>query len=205
MRGRRGFAALIAAVVSIALVMLPAASANAAPPHVQEHYNDVFDILLPTPDELEENPEATFCGLLNVPLHGETHGYFSIKNQGNSDYPYFADRFHNSFTYTNPMTGLSFTVVSTGQGRDLHVVDNGDGTLTITSMITGVTKVYGPDGELLFTDRGLFRVTSLIDTNGTIDPEDDEFIRDIGEPFLGGPHETFDRDFCADFLSFTAP
>jgi hypothetical protein len=64
--------------------------------------------------------------------------------------------------------------------------------------------VYGPDGELLFTNRGLVRSTFLVDNNGTIDPEDDEFIRDIDE-FVAGPHETFDRDFCADFLTYTTP
>ena len=93
----------------------------------------------------------------------------SIKNQGNSDYPYFADRYRHTFTYTNPLTGLTFPTVSMGQQRDLHVVDNGDGTLTITAMATGLQKVYGPEGELLLTDRGLVRTTFMVNTKGTIE------------------------------------
>lgn len=191
---------LVTVLGVLVAVMAPAAPASAEPPHVQDHYDDVFDVLLPTPDDEEE----TFCGLVDVPLHGEVHGYFSIKNQGNSDFPYFADHFRGTFVYTNPTTGLTFSVVVVGNFRDLHVVDNGDNTLTITNQFTGIQRVYGPDGELLFTDRGLIRETFMVDNMGTIDPDDDVEIGHVGEPFIARPHETFGRDFCADFLEFTA-
>jgi hypothetical protein len=87
--------------------------------------------------------------------------------------------------------------------KDLHVVDNGDGTLTITGLVSGTQSVYGPDVELLFTDHGLVSDTFLMDNNDTVDPSDDEFV-DIIDTKVAGPHETFDRDFCADFREFTA-
>lgn len=192
---------LIPVLAALSIVLLPAQAAQAAAPEVQDHYDDVFDILAPTS---EDPPGSTFCGLLDVPIHGELHGYFSIQTRGNSDFPYFADRFRQLFVYTNPDTGKTFTVDTVGTAKDLHVVDNGDGTLTLTNMVAGVQKVYDSNGDLLFMDRGLFRETVLIDYNGTIDPDDDVFIESITGPQFFGPHETADRDFCEDFLEFTA-
>jgi hypothetical protein len=88
--------------------------------------------------------------------------------------------------------------------KDLHVVDNGDGTLTITNFFAGVQQVYDDAGNLLFLDRGLTRETFLVDTMGTIDPEDDEFIESLTGLQYFGPHDTADRDFCEDYLLFTA-
>jgi hypothetical protein len=45
--------------------------------------------------------------------------------------PYFADRFRATMVYTNPQTGLTYTVVRVRQSKDLRIVDNGDGTLTL--------------------------------------------------------------------------
>jgi hypothetical protein len=182
-----------------AATMLVAVPAQAEPPHVQEQYHDVFDELLPAPDD----EEPTFCGLVDVPLHGDVRGYFSIKNQGNSEYFFFADRFRGTFTYTNPETGLTFTIEQVGQFRDLHLVDNGDGTLTITGFFVGTQRVIGDDGELLLVDHGLSKDTFVVDHNGTIDPEDDEFVELISH-VIAGPHDTEGRDFCEDFLLFTS-
>jgi hypothetical protein len=186
----------------VPLAVLGAAPAQAAPPIEHEHYSDDLDLLLPTDGDIA-NGETDFCGLVDVPLTGHVEGVFTEQIRGNSEFPYFSDRFRGTFVYTNPITELTFTVVTVANSMDLHVVDNGDNTLTITGQFAGRQSVYGPDGELLFTDRGLIRDTFLVDTNGTVDPGDDEFIRTI-DTKVAGPHETFDRDFCADFLEFTA-
>jgi hypothetical protein len=37
---------------------------------------------------------------------------------------------------------------------------------------------------------------------GTIDPEDDEFLMDLGAPRFSGQHPTAEREFCEDFIDF---
>jgi len=193
--------AVAVGATTLAAVLAPwgAGPALAEPPHVQVHYSDVYDVLLPDPAD----PNGSFCGgLVNVPLHAEVHGYFSIKDHGpNAPAPYFAEGFRSTLTYTNPETGLTFTVVKVRTSKDLRIVDNGDGTLTLTAQSTGGLWTYGPDGELAGSTRGLTRDTFLVDTKGTADLFDDEFSP-IGEPFTAGLHET--GDFCDDFFATTS-
>ncbi len=192
----RKFQTLCAAgALSAAMTVLAAVPAPAVP-LVQDHYSYSFDVLLPDPDD----PEGYFCGgLVGVPLHGEVEGYFSVKAHGD-DFPYFADRFRSTLTYTNPVTGLTFTVVRVRQTKDLRIVDNGDGTLTLTGLNTGALWVYGPDGELLASSKGLSRETFLVDTMGTPDPFDDT-LAPLGEPVTAGFDDT--GAFCDDFLAAT--
>ena len=63
------------------------------------------------------------------------------------------------------------------QSKDLSIVDNGDGTLTLTGLNTGSLWAYGPDGQLLGRQNGLTRETFLVDTLGTPDPDDDVLTR----------------------------
>ena len=188
----------VAAAATLAIAAPPSV-AQSGPPEVQVHYSDVYDVLLPDPAD----PAGSFCGgLTNVPLHVEIDGYFSIKDHGpNAPAPYFADRFRSTLVYTNPQTGLTYTVVRVRQSKDLRIVDNGDGTLTLTGLNTGSLFAYGPDGDLLGRQNGLTRETFLVDTLGTPDPNDD-VLTPQGEPFTAGLITT--GDFCDDFLSATS-
>ena len=190
--------ATTAAAIALAISAAPTV-AQAAPPTVQAHYSDVYDVLLPDPSD----PAGSFCGgLTNVPLHVEIDGYFSIKDHGpNAPSPFFADRYRSTLIYTNPQTGLTYTVVRVRQSKDLTIVDNGDGTLTLTGLNTGSLWAYGPDGELLGRQNGLTRETALVDTLGTPDPSDDVFISQ-GDPFTAGLVTT--TNFCDDFFSATS-
>ena len=190
--------ATTAAAIALAISAAPTV-AQAAPPQVQVHYGDAYDVLLPDPSD----PAGSFCGgLTNVPLHVEIDGYFSIKDHGpNASSPYFADRYRSTLVYTNPQTQLTYTVVRVRQSKDLRIVDNGDGTLTLTGLNTGSLWAYGPDGELLGRQNGLTRETALVDTLGTPDPSDDVFISQ-GDPFTAGLVTT--TNFCNDFLSATS-
>jgi len=58
---------------------------------------------------------------------------------------------------TNPRTGLTYTVARVRQSKDLKIVDNGDGALTLTGLNTGSLWAYGPDGQLLGRQNGLTR------------------------------------------------
>ena len=98
----------------------------------------------------------------------------------------------------------TFTVVVTGQQKDLRVTDNGDGTLTILVLGAGRFSAYGPDGTLLLLDAGTFRFSFVVDHGGTpTDPFDDEEIegsfRVVKE---AGRSDTADRDFCEDIHEF---
>jgi hypothetical protein len=197
MHFQRSFIA-VSAMAALSVGATPAV-AQSGPPEVQVHYSNVFDVLLPDPGD----PDGSFCGgLTNVPLHVEIDGYFSIKDHGpNAPAPYFADRFRSTMVYTNPETELTYTVVRVRQSKDLRIVDNGDGTLTLTGLNTGSLWAYGPDGELLGRQNGLTLETFLVDTLGTPDPDDDVLTPE-GDPFTAGLVTT--DNFCADFLSATS-
>jgi hypothetical protein len=197
MRSQRSFVPVVAAATLV--IAAGPAVAQSGPPEVQAHYSDVYDVLLPEPDD----PLGSFCGgLTSVPLHVEIDGYFSIKDHGpNAPSPYFADRYRSTLVYTNPQTQLTYTVVRVRQSKDLRIVDNGDGTLTLTGLNTGSLWAYGPDGELLGRQNGLTRETALVDTLGTPDPSDDVFISQ-GDPFTAGLVTT--TNFCDDFFSATS-
>lgn len=187
------------AALACALSVAGPAPARAA---YTERGHDVGDVLLPVP---EEGPDATYCGLRDVPLHFDVRTNYEEGQRGTSPYPYASERRVATWTWTNPLTGLTFTQHNVGQSRDQSITDNGDGTITLTVQESGMSRVYGPDGELLFSDNGLLVYSLLIDTNGTVDPEDDEVLGLVGQPQLYGPHDTADRDFCTDFLHYTTP
>ena len=137
---------------------------------------------------------------MDVPLHTEIDGYFSIKERASNGLLYFADRFRSTLVYTNPETGLTYTVVRDRQMKDLRLTDNGDGTLTLVGLSTGALFTYGPDGERLDIRAGLSRETFLVDTKGTADPIDDE-LTPVGDPVTAGLDTT--TDFCTDFFEAT--
>jgi hypothetical protein len=185
---------LLAAALAALLVPALAGPAQAAPPPVQDHYSAEFDELLP-------GPGGWFCGgLVDVPLHTEIDGYFSIKERASNELLYFADRFRSTLAYTNPETGLTYTVVRDRQMKDLRLTDNGDGTLTLVGLSTGALFTYGPDGERLDIRAGLSRETFLVDTMGTADPIDD-VLTPVGDPVTAGLDTT--TDFCTDFFEAT--
>jgi hypothetical protein len=188
----------VAAATSLMTMVVPTA-ARAASPDVQIHYSDVYDAVLPDPSD----PAGSFCGgLTDVALHVEIDGYFSVKEHSpQAPAPYFADRFRSTMVYTNPQTGLTYTVVRVRQSKDLRIVDNGDGTLTLTGLNTGSLWAYGPDGRLLGRQDGLSRETFLVDTMGTPDPYDD-VLTQLGDPLSAGLVTT--TNFCDDFLTATS-
>jgi hypothetical protein len=58
--------------------------------------------------------------------------------------------------------------------KDLHVTDNGDGTLTVVILITGPSTLYGPDGKAIARNPGQVRFELVVDHGGTpTDPSDD--------------------------------
>lgn len=184
---------IIAGMIGIFLLSLAGPAAGAVV--VKEHFVDA-DIHI----------DRNFCGS-DIDFRHELRYrvYFSVKSRKSGTPLYFAARFNGYDRYTNLDTGKTFTLENRGQVRDHKITVNPDGTLTIVEMNAGLQVVRDDAGNVLFRDRGVFRVEFVVDYNGTLtNPDDDEFVEDHGIIFSGGKFETADRDFCADLLTFTA-
>src|SRR6266516_2318237 len=106
-----------------------------------------------------------------------------------------------------PIDKGHFHDVFTSGSRDHTIVDNGDGTITITSFASGGSRFYDADGNFVLKDPGQVRIAFDIDYNGTPgDPSDDIEVPDSFRVVRGstGNSDLSDRDFCADLVEFTS-
>jgi hypothetical protein len=189
---------LLAIVAAAAASTMIAPSANARVVF-KEHYTDTQSHI-----EQEEHGDE-FCPNVEFPVlfEGEIRGTLLVKTKGSGPFPYFADHFQTTDVYTNLENDKSLTIVSNSRFADQTIVDNGDGTITITVKGTGRQFAYGPDGNRLFVDAGQTQFSFVIDYNGTPDnPDDDVEVADLGEHKLTGRQDTADRDFCEDLVTF---
>lgn len=189
MKARQLLAALVTAVLTIGFTT----SAALARPLERVHFHDV------TSEVLED-----FCGDLTVRIDEDVRGSFLLNAHGPDGLAYGSEKVRGTQVITNLANDKTLTQIFSVLQKDLRVTDNGDGTLTILVLATGSSKVYGPDGKLLFSDPGQIRFEILIDHGGTpTDPSDDEFLE-----FLGlvkgstGRNDLQDRDFCSDIHEF---
>jgi hypothetical protein len=107
---------------------------------------------------------------------------------------------------TNLETGGTYTNVFTANSKDQTIVDNGDGTITITVFASGGSRFYDKDGNFVLKDPGEVRFAFDIDYMGTPgNPDDDEEVADSFRVVRSstGNSDFSDRDFCADLLEFT--
>jgi hypothetical protein len=136
------------------------------------------------------------CGL-TLRFDLDIRGMFMDNSHGRDGLVYFTETHHGTVSWTNLSNGLTMTEVFNNIQKDLKVTNNGDGTLTLVEMISGVHNVKGPDGRIERMDPGTIRFEVLVDDGGTpTDPSDDEEldVRIIKEGT--GPNEL--GDFCAD-------
>src|SRR5918994_1073439 len=85
-----------------------------------------------------------------------------------SGFPLFQASGRGRVTITNPATGKSITTRFTGTTKDLTVVDNGDGTITVRTAVTGVpNEVRLADGTVAFKDVGRVVFVTVLDYNDT--------------------------------------
>lgn len=132
-----------------------------------------------TVDETFYLVHEDFCGVpgLDVTDVGTVWIRYRVTTHGRLQVPYYAENIRESGVVTDPTTGrsVSFTIVT--NGKDLHVTDNGDGTVTVVAFGTGNYTVRSEDGKVLGRNPGQFREKVLIDTNGTPqDLSDDQFL-----------------------------
>jgi hypothetical protein len=68
---------------------------------------------------------------------------------------------------TNLNTGGTYTNVFTANSKDQTIVDNGDGTITITVFASGGSRFYDTNGKLVLRDPGEVRFAFDVDFAGT--------------------------------------
>ena len=137
----------------------------------------------------------------------DVSGNFVFNQRGSSPFPYYRESVHGTVVTTNLETGGTFTNVFTSNTRDHSIVDNGDGTITITDFASGGSRFYDANGKPVLQDPGQVRFAVDIDYNGTPgDPSDDVEVPDsfrIVRPSTGHS-DLSGRDFCADLAEFTS-
>jgi len=139
---------------------------------------------------------------------GEVDVHFTGVLRGSSPFPYFREHASGTVVTTNTDTGGTYTNVFTSNSHDHTIVDNGDGTITITVNASGSSRYYDQFGNFVLKDPGSIRFAFDVNYHGTPgNPDDDTDVPDsfrVVHPSTG--HSDFSgRDFCADLRQFTTP
>lgn len=148
----------------------------------------------------------TFCPGIDAEVSWSDRVHEVIRTRGDEGLVHFSAGVHGTTVVTNLDTGGTYTNTYNFLDRDLKVVDNGDGTLTITIANTGSFKWFDADGNRVLKGAGNFRFQIMVDHGGTpTDPTDDVVIDgSFVELKSAGQDETAGRDFCTDLAEFTA-
>ena len=190
----RGRSVLLIAGLAIAGTVLASTPATAQPID-KGHFHDVF-----TSDVYD-------CDGTPAQDAVDVHVNFTFNQRGSSPFPYYRESVHGTAVTTNLDNNGTFTNVFTNNSRDHTIVDNGDGTITITVYASGTSRFYDTNGEFVLKDPGQIRFAFDIDYNGTPgDPNDDVEVPDsfrIVRPSTGNS-DLSQRDFCADLVEFTS-
>ena len=190
----RGRSALLIAGLAITGSVLATTPATAKPID-KGHFHDVF-----TSDVYD-------CDGSPAQDSGHVSGNFVFNQRGSSAFPYYRESVRGTIVTTNLENDGTYTNVFTANSRDHTIVNNGDGTITITVFASGGSRFYDTDGDLVLKDPGQFRFAFDINYNGTPgDPSDDIEVPDsfrIVRPSTGHS-DLSERDFCADLAEFTS-
>jgi hypothetical protein len=189
----RGRSALLIAGLAIAGSVLVSTPATAKPID-KGHFHDVFTS---DPYDCDGTPAQDAV---------DVSGNFVFNQRGSSPFPYFRASVQGTVVTTNLDTGGTLTQVFTNNSRDHTIVDNGDGTITITTFASGGTRFYDTNGNFVLKDPGQVRFAFDIDYNGTPgDPSDDVEVPDsfrIVRPSTG--NSDLSGEFCAVLVEFTS-
>lgn len=191
MRGRSALLITGLAMASALVASMPAT----AKPLEKGHFHDVF------------TGEVYDCDGTLAQDAGDVSGNFLGNQRGSSAFPYFQETVRGTVVTTNLETGGTYTNVFASHSKDQTIVDNGDGTITVTVFASGGSRFYDTDGNLVLKDPGEVRFAFDVDYNGTpSDPFDDVEIPDSFRVVRAstGNSDFSDRDFCADLVEFTS-
>ncbi len=190
----RGRAVLLIAGLAITGSVLASTPATAKPID-KGHFHDVFTS---DPYDCDGTPAQDAV---------DVHVNFTFNLRGSSPFPYYRESVHGTSVTTNLDTGGTFTNVFSVSNRDHTIMDNGDGTITITTFASGGSRFYDTNGNFVLKDPGQVRFAFDIDYNGTPgDPSDDVEVPDsfrIVRPSTGNS-DLSQLDFCASLVEFTS-
>ncbi len=113
-----------------------------------------------------------------------------------SGFPLFKTTGRGTITWTNPANGKSVRGFFAGTTKDLTVVDNGDGTITLRTAVTGIAeRIRLAHGRAAIMDVGRVVFVDVLDYNGTpTDTEDDVLVSESIES-ISGPHPELQSGF----------
>jgi hypothetical protein len=163
MRKPGRLAALVVLVATAALALAAAASGGKV---FRETIHDEFEFTDPNFCDAGLTVEGTV--VLDIQLQAAPRGPDGLV--------YFHLHFNETDVFTNPANGNSVRSVVSAIEKDLHLRDNGDGTLTVLSLSTGNAVLYGPSGKAIARNPGQVRVELVIDHGGTPNNPDDDVV-----------------------------
>jgi hypothetical protein len=96
--------------------------------------------------------------------------------------------------------------VLNASSKNQTIVNNGDGTITLTVFTAGGSRYYDQNGKLVLKAPGEVRFAIDVDYNGTPGNTDDD--QEVPDSFRivresTGRNDIQGRDFCADLVEFT--
>lgn len=168
-------------ILVVSVLLLPGLASAGAPIHETNDFTFV---------------DTNFCGQgIEVTVHVTNH--LTFHERVHKGFLYFSTNFSGVDTITYEPTGKTVTVDYHAQAKDVSIVDNGDGTVTIQSATNGlVERVTLPDGTVLYSDRGRIVFESVVDLNGTpLNTSDDKLVANHGIVMSHGPHPQAASDF----------
>jgi len=106
-------------------------------------------------DEFSEVAE-NFCDVpgLTVQIDTVVDGRFRVDTRGRGGLLHFAENVRAAGPFTNVDNGNVATSVDKVLNKDLKVIDNGDGTLTVILLATGNATLYDASGKAIGRNPG---------------------------------------------------
>ena len=129
-------------ITGLAVASLVASTPANAQPIDKGHFHDVF------------TSDPYLCDGTPAQDSGDVSGNFVFNQRGSSPFPYYRESVHGTVVTTNLETGGTYTNVFTANSKDQTIVDNGDGTITITVFASGGSRFYDTNGKLVLRDPG---------------------------------------------------
>lgn len=173
-------------------------AANAVPID-SGHFTDVIDS---GPYDCNGLVMAADTGTVSVNFTFNQRG-----TNGQNPFPYYRESIEGTIVTTNLDTLGTYTNHFTGNSRDHKIVDNGNGTITITVQGSGGSQYFDQFGNLVLKDPGMNRFAFDVNYNGTPgDASDDTEVPNsfrVVKPSTGR-NDLEGRDFCTDLALFTS-
>lgn len=192
-----------AGLAATSIVVAVPASAKVLYNEVDE---DVVTVSFPAVSPVPDPDFEPLCEGLDLEAEFSFRDRISFVQRGPGTVPYFHGRFHSTDVWTNLDTGKTATVHNRVNDKDLVVVDNGDGTITIDALATGGFRITDDDGRQRYSDAGQIRYRVVIDLMGTpLDPSDDEELSFEVTRESNGTNDTAGTDFCDILAELTGP